>query len=144
MLWTKEDVRRRGVSAKLVSFAKGFSKHPHILAIFNVDSEYLRFPFKVKVDYLILYLIIVYSFVTLIFLYFLLWRKEDARSKQNSSFIRMFTCSSVNRNERRLINMWSAGHLISVSALKEHFDIYLYFSLNDRLLISVIPLALFR
>ena len=50
----------------------------------------------------------------------------------------------VNINERRLINMWSAGHLISVLALKEHFDIYLYFSLNDRLLISVIPLALFR
>ena len=29
----------------LVSFAKGFSKHPCILAIFKVDSEYLRFPF---------------------------------------------------------------------------------------------------
>ena len=132
----------RSVSAKLVSFAKGFSKHPHILAIFKVDSEYLRFPFKLMVDYFILYSILVYSFV--IFLIFLLWTKEDARSKQNNSFIRMFTCSSVNRNERRLINMWSAGHLISVSALKEHFDIYLYFSLNDRLLISVIPLALFR
>ena len=33
---------------------------------------------------------------------------------------------------------------ISVLALKELFDIYLYFSLNDPLLISVIPLALFR
>ena len=38
----------------------------------------------------------------------------------------------------------SAGHLISVLALKEHFDFDFDFSLNDRLLISVIPLALFR
>ena len=58
----------RGLGSKLVSFAKGFSKHPHILAIFKVDSEYLRFPFKVKVDYFILYSILVYSFV--IFLIF--------------------------------------------------------------------------
>ena len=43
---------------------------------------------------------------------------------------------------RRLINIWSAGHLIPVSALKEHFDTYLYFSLNDRLLISVFLLFL--
>ena len=53
----------RSVSAKLVSFAKGFSKHPHILAIFKVDSEHLRFLFKAKVDYFILYLILAYSFV---------------------------------------------------------------------------------
>ena len=46
---------KRGLGSKLVSFAKGFSKHSHILAIFKVDSEYLRFPFKVKVDYFILY-----------------------------------------------------------------------------------------
>ena len=43
----------RGLGSKLVSFAKEFSKHPYILAIFKVDSEYLRFPFKVKVDYFI-------------------------------------------------------------------------------------------
>ena len=49
-----------------MSFAKGFSKHPHILAIFKVDSEYLRFPFKVKVDHFILYSILVYSFVILL------------------------------------------------------------------------------
>ena len=41
----------RGLGSKLVSFTKGFSKHPHILVIFKVDSECLRFPFKVKVDY---------------------------------------------------------------------------------------------
>ena len=49
--------------SKLVSFTKGFSKHHLILAIFKVDSEYLRFPFKAKVDYFILYLILVCSFV---------------------------------------------------------------------------------
>ena len=50
-------MHERSVFAKLVSFAKGFPKHPHILAIFKVDSEYLRFPFKVKIDYFILYAI---------------------------------------------------------------------------------------
>ena len=52
------------MGSKLVSVTKGFSKHPRILAIFKVDSEYLRFPFKAKVDYFILHLIFVYSFVT--------------------------------------------------------------------------------
>ena len=46
--------RRERSGIKLVSFAKGSSKYPYILAIFKVDSEYLRFPFKVKVDYFIL------------------------------------------------------------------------------------------
>ena len=64
----------RSVSAKLVSSAKGFSKHPHILAIFKVASEYLRFPFKVKADYFILYSILVYSFV--IFLIFFSMNKR--------------------------------------------------------------------
>ena len=45
----------RGLGCNLVSFSKGFSKHPHILAIIKVDSEYLRFSFKLKVDYFILY-----------------------------------------------------------------------------------------
>ena len=53
----------RGLGSKLVSFTKGFSKHPHILAIFKVDSEYLRFPFKVKVGYFMLYPVLLYSFV---------------------------------------------------------------------------------
>ena len=64
----------RGLGSKLVSFAKRFSKHPHILAIFKVDSEYLRFPFKVKVDYFILYSILVHSFV--IFLIFFAMNKK--------------------------------------------------------------------
>ena len=38
----------RDLESKLVSFVKGFSKNPCILAIFKEDSEYLRFPFKVK------------------------------------------------------------------------------------------------
>ena len=59
----------RGLGSKLVSFAKGFSKHPHILAIFKVDSEYLRLPFKLKVDYLILYLILVSTFVIFLVLF---------------------------------------------------------------------------
>ena len=75
-----------------MSFAKGFSKHPHILAIFKVDSEYLRFPFKLKVDYFILYTILVYSFV--IFLIFFAMNKRRCTSKANSSFIEMFTYSN--------------------------------------------------
>ena len=55
----------RGLGSKLVSFAKGFSKHPYILAIFKVDSKYLRFPFKVKVGYFILYSILVSTVVLL-------------------------------------------------------------------------------
>ena len=56
----------RGLGSKLVSFTKGFSKHPHILAIFKVDSEYLRFPFTVKVGYFILYSVLLYSFVIIL------------------------------------------------------------------------------
>ena len=50
---------RDGRGLELVSFAKGFSKHSYILAIFKVDSEHLRFPFKVNVDYFILHSILV-------------------------------------------------------------------------------------
>ena len=64
----------KGLESKLVSFTKGFSKHPHILAIFKVDSECLRFPFKAKVDYFILYSILVYSIV--IFLIFFAMNKR--------------------------------------------------------------------
>ena len=87
--------------AKLVSFTKGFSKHPHILAIFKVDSEYLRFPFKLKVDYFILYSILVYSFV--IFLIFF------ATNKRRCTFeAEQFVHSNVymfKRKQRWLINV---------------------------------------
>ena len=64
----------RGLGSKQVSFTKGFSNHPHILAIFKVYSEYLRFPFKAKVDYFILHSFLVYSFV--IFLIFFAMNKR--------------------------------------------------------------------
>ena len=67
------------ISAKLVSFTKGFSKHPYILPIFKVVSEYLRFSLKVKVDYFILHLILGSSFV--IFLIFFDMNKKDASTR---------------------------------------------------------------
>ena len=74
----------RGLGAKLVSFTKGFSKHPHILAIFKVDSEYLTFPFKAKVDYFRLHSILVYIFV--IFLIFLAMNKRRCTFKGEQFF----------------------------------------------------------
>ena len=73
----------RGVSAKLVLFAKGFSIHPHILAIFKVDSQYLRFPFKAQVDYFILHSILVYSFVV-----FLIFFAMNKRRRTNEASLR--------------------------------------------------------
>ena len=63
----------------------------------------------------------------------------QGRSGEQGFFIRMYTCSSVNRNERQTINMLSVlrnrPDISYQSAFKLHFDIYLYFSLNDRLLV---------
>ena len=100
-----------------------------------MDSEYLRFPFKVKVDYFILYQILVSTFV--IFLYFFLWTKKDARTKPRTRFfhsnVYMFKPKQKWKTDYQHVISFkkSSGHLISVSALKLHFDIYLYFSLND-------------
>ena len=58
----------RGLESNLVSFSKGFSQRSHILAIIKVDSEYSRLPFKLKVDYFILYLILVSTFVIFLLL----------------------------------------------------------------------------
>ena len=99
--YEQEKTYERSVSAKLVSFAKGFSKHPHILMILKVDPEYLRFPFKVKVDYWILYLILVYSFV--IFLIFFATNKRRCTFEAEQFFhsnVYMFK-----RKQRWLINM---------------------------------------
>ena len=60
------------------------------MAICKVDSEYLRFPFNVKVDYFILYLILVYSF-GIFLIFFAMNKRRCTTSKQNSSFIRIFT-----------------------------------------------------
>ena len=72
-----------GLGSKLVSFAKGFSKHPHIFPIFTVDSEYLRFPFKVKVDYFILYSILVSTFV----IFLLLFSMNKRRRRKEASLL---------------------------------------------------------
>ena len=123
----------RGLGSKLVSFAKGFSKHPHILAIFKVDSEYLRFSFKVKVDYFILYSILVSTFV--IFLLPLSMNKRRRTNEaENSSFIRMCTCSSVTEIKDGLSTSYQLQEIVRTS----HINISIlrypsYFSLNDRL-----------
>ena len=89
---------RDGRGLDLVSFAKGFLKRPHIFPIFKVVSEYSRLPFKLKVDAFILYWILVSTFV--IFLPFFAMNKRGCTDEaENSSFIRMCTFSSVNRNE---------------------------------------------
>ena len=71
------------LGSKLVSFAEGFLKHPYILAIFKVDSEYLRFPFKVKVDYFILYSILVSTFV----IFLLLFSMNKRRRTRDASLL---------------------------------------------------------
>ena len=57
------------LGSKLVSFSKGFSKYPHILGIIKVDSEYLRFSFTLKVDYIILHSILVSTLVVFLLLF---------------------------------------------------------------------------
>ena len=66
--------------SKLVSFAKRFSKHSHIFQIFKVDSEYLRLPFKMKVDYFIHYSIFVSTFAIFLLLFFYEQKKTHERS----------------------------------------------------------------
>ena len=73
----------RGLGCNLVSFSKGFSKHPHILAIIKVDSEYSRLPFKLKVDYFILYLILVSTFV----IFLLLSSMNNRRRTKEASWL---------------------------------------------------------
>ena len=112
----------RGLKSKLVSFTKGFSKQPHILAIFEVDSEYLRFPFKAKVDYFILYSILVYSFVIL--LIFLLWTKKmHVRSRTVLSL----ECSSVNKWTTAYQHVISRASPISVSIKGAFWYLSLFF-----------------
>ena len=54
------------------------------MAIFKVDSEYLMFPFKAKVDYFILHSILVYSFV--IFLIFFAMNKGRCTLEEEQFF----------------------------------------------------------
>ena len=93
-------------------------------------SEYSRLPFKLKVDYFILYWILVSTFV--IFLPFFAMNKRRCTDEaENSSFIRMCTFSSVNRNESTdsqyvISSKKSSGHHISVS-IKGTFYLSLFF-----------------
>ena len=68
-----------------VAFAQECSKHHHILAIFEVDSEYLRFPFKLKVDHFIVHGILVYSFV--IFLIFFCYEQKKTHKRSVSALV---------------------------------------------------------
>ena len=134
----------------LIQLAKRLSKHPYFLPIFKVVSEFLRFLFKVKVEHFILHSIIVYNFV--IFLKCFAMKKRRCTYGAERFFpirIRMFTRSSVNRNERRLINIWSVLRNrsgISYQCQHQRYILIInhYFSLNDRILISVICLARFH
>ena len=74
---------RDGRGLELVSFAKGFSKHPFILAIFKVDSEYLKFLFKVNADYFKLYSILVSTFV----IFLLLFSMNERRRTNEASML---------------------------------------------------------
>ena len=70
----------RGLGSKLVWFAKRFSKHSHIFPILKVDSEYLRLPFTLKVDYFMLYSILVSTFAIFLLLFFYERKKTHERS----------------------------------------------------------------
>ena len=93
-------------------------------------SEYSGLPFKLKVDYFILYWILFSTFV--IFLPFFAMNKRRCTDEAaNSSFIRMCTFSSVNRNESTdyqyvISSKKSSGHHISVS-IKGTFYFFLFF-----------------
>ena len=109
------------------------------MAIFKLDSEYLRFPFKVKVDYFILYSILVYSFV--IFLIFF------AINKRRCTFeAEQFFHSNVYMFKRK--QKWTTVYQHAISRAS-HISVsvngtlwYLsFFSLNDLLLIFVVLLG---
>ena len=113
----------RGLGSKLVSFTKGFSKHPCILAIFKVVSEYLRFPFKVKADYFILYSVLVYSFV--IFLTFFAMNKR--RRTNEASLL----------NYSKLVSFAKGfskhPHILAIFKVDCSFVIFLiFFAMNKR------------
>ena len=120
---------RSGIKTSIV--CKRISKHPHILAIFRVDSEYLRVLFKAKVDYFILYSILVSTFVNYFFYYFLWTKHERSREQFFHSNVYMFKRikqKSKTYRQHVISSKKLFVYLISVSALKVHFDIHLHFS----------------
>ena len=96
-------VQKRGRSG-----AKSLQKDFQIILTFcrfSIGFQYLRLPFKPKVDHFIPYKILV-SVVVIFIPFFAMNKTKCTNEAENSSFIRMCTCSSVNRNDR-LINMLS-------------------------------------
>ena len=81
--YEQKKTHERSVPAVLLSFAKGFSKHPHIFTIFKVVSGYLRLPFKLNVDYFILNLILVSTSV----IFLLLFSMNKQRRRNEASLL---------------------------------------------------------
>ena len=92
-------------------------------------------------DYFIFYSILV-SFSVIFRPFFAMNKRRCTDEAENSSFIRMCTCSLFKRKQKWktdyqhvISSKKSSGNLISVSALTVHFYIYLYFSLNGSLFV---------
>ena len=85
-------------------------------------SEYLSFPSKLNLDYFIFCSILV-SF-SVIFIPFLLWTKKDVR--RSRAVLYMFKRKQKWKTDYQHVisSKKSSLHLISVSALRMHFDIY--------------------
>ena len=79
-----------------------------------MDSEHLRVPFKVKVDYFILYLILVSTFVIFLLL-FSMNKRRRTNEAENSSFIRMCTCSSVTEIKDGLSTSYQLQEIVRTS-----------------------------
>ena len=74
----------RGLGSKLVSFAKGFLNILTFYRLLGWFSKYLRFPFKVKVDYFILHSILFSSFVIFLIFFAMSRKKMHVRSRTDS------------------------------------------------------------
>ena len=110
----------RGLGSKLVSFAKRFSKHSHIFPIFKVDSEYLRLPFKLKVDYFILYSILVSTFAIFLLFFFYEQKKTDERSRKQFFYSNVYILKRKQKWKSAdyqyvISSKKSSGHHINVS-----------------------------
>ena len=94
-------------------------------------SKYSRLPFKLKVDYFILYWILVSTFV--IFLPFFPMNKRCTDKFENSSFIQMCTCQFKRKQNwktdyQHVISCKkSSGHHISVSIKGTFWYLSLFF-----------------
>ena len=96
-------------------------------------SEHLSFPSKLNLDYFIFCPILVsFSVIFIPFCY-----EQKKMQGRNRAVLYMFKRKQEWKTDYQHVisSKKSSGHLISVSVLKMHFDIYLYFSLNDRLLV---------